>query len=99
MYAAGAAGYALGFFQGTAGVAYASDMIIDLIPCDTVAQMVIAAAAAAACSYGSAAADQAATIYHACSSESHPLPLPQAFDALHMFWTRNPACLCLPLTG
>lgn len=42
------AAYAMQYFQGLQSVAYDSDTIVDLIPCDVVAALVIAAAAAAA---------------------------------------------------
>jgi hypothetical protein len=51
-------GYALGFFQGCGSVAYGSDTILDLIPADTVAYLIIAAGAAAATTYGSPCADR-----------------------------------------
>eukprot|EP00878_Enallax_costatus_P019662 GHUV01020746.1.p1 GENE.GHUV01020746.1~~GHUV01020746.1.p1 ORF type:complete len:334 (+),score=62.91 GHUV01020746.1:285-1286(+) len=100
---AGSAGYcmayAFGFFQGVSGVAYSSDYICDLIPCDTVAMMIIAATAEAVqrSSRGSGAVK--ATIYHACASESHPYTLTQGLSDLQSFWALNPPPLKLPATG
>lgn len=62
------AGYALGFFQGSASVAYGADHILDLIPCDAVASLVITAAAAA--SAAAAAGDTAAGRPTAASADA-----------------------------
>lgn len=91
-------GYALGFFQGLRSVAYPSDTILDLIPADVVAALVITAGAAAAAIYGSVAADRSAVIFHAASAESHPLTISHCFREMQRFWRANPPPLCLPAT-
>uniref|UniRef100_A0A383WJS7 Fatty acyl-CoA reductase n=1 Tax=Tetradesmus obliquus TaxID=3088 RepID=A0A383WJS7_TETOB len=97
--------YAMGFFQGLGSVAYGSDQRLDLIPCDTVAALVICAAAAAtaaaAADTGKAAAaggSGATTVYHASSSASHPLPIADGFGYMAEYWAANPPPLRLPLT-
>uniref|UniRef100_A0A383WIR0 Fatty acyl-CoA reductase n=1 Tax=Tetradesmus obliquus TaxID=3088 RepID=A0A383WIR0_TETOB len=79
--------YAMGFCQGLGSMAYGSDQVLDLIPCDTVAALVICAAAAAAADTAADTAQAAAagtsgatTVYHASSSASHPLPIADAFS-------------------
>jgi hypothetical protein len=81
-------------------VAYGSDTILDLIPCDTVAALVIVAAAAAAADTEQAAggASLATTIYHASSSASYPLPIADGFGYMADYWGANPPPLRLPLT-
>jgi hypothetical protein len=106
--AAAAAAYAMGFFQGLSSVAYGSDQILDLIPCDTVAALVIAAAAAAAADTqlslatskagSSSSSSGTTTIYHASSSASHPMPIADGFSYMADYWTANPPPLRLPLT-
>jgi len=87
----------VGFFQGVFSVAFGSDYIMDIIPCDVVASLTIAAAAKAASVHGSAAANEV-PIYHACSGHCHPLPLSNVFDANSKFWQANPPPLTLPGT-
>jgi hypothetical protein len=80
-------------------VAYGSDQILDLIPCDTVAALVIAAAAAAAADTEQAAGGSSTTtIYHASSSASYPLPIADGFGYLADYWSANKTPLRLPLT-
>lgn len=98
--------YAMGFCQGLGSMVYGSDQVLDLIPCDTVAALVICAGAAAAAADTAADTAQAAaagtsgatTVYHASSSASHPLPIADAFSYMAEYWTANPPPLCLPLT-
>ncbi|WIA32702.1 hypothetical protein OEZ86_005888 [Tetradesmus obliquus] len=106
-YIMAAASYAMGFCQGLGSMAYGSDQVLDLIPCDTVAALVICAAAAAAAAADTAAdtaqaaaagTSGATTVYHASSSASHPLPIADAFSYMAEYWTANPPPLCLPLT-
>lgn len=97
IYALPVAGYAAGFFHSISSMAYASDYLLDLIPCDTVAALVIAAAAAAAAEAGpSAPAD--AKIYHAASAHSHPLTVGYAVQEAAKFWTVNPPPMRLPFS-
>lgn len=91
-------GYALGFFQGVRSVAYGSDTILDLIPADVVAALVITAGAAAAATSGHSSADIAAVIFHAASAESNPLTIKRSFQEMGRFWRANPPPLCLPAT-
>jgi hypothetical protein len=91
------AGYAVGFFQGVFSVAFGSDYIMDIIPCDVVAAVTIAAAAKASAVCGTPAAKQV-PIYHACSAHCHPLTLGMVFDANSKFWRDNPPPLTLPGT-
>jgi hypothetical protein len=91
------AGYAVGFFQGVFSIAYGSDYIMDIIPCDVVAAVTIAAAAKAASAHNSPAA-QEVPIYHACSGHCHPVLLGSVFDANARFWKPNPPPLVLPGT-
>jgi hypothetical protein len=91
------AGYAAGFFPGAFAVAFGSDYHMDIIPCDVVAAVTIAAAAKSSAAHGSTAADEV-PIYHACSAHSHPLPLGEVFSCAAKFWTDNPPPLCLPAT-
>ena len=91
------AAYATGFFANMASFAFASDHLVDLIPCDTVAALVIAAAARA---YSAATAAAAAKVYHAASAESYPLQATHVVnDILAPFWSAHPPPLRLPLTG
>ena len=92
-----AAGYAVGFFQGVFSIAYGSDYIMDIIPCDVVASVTIAAAAKAASVRGSPAAAEV-PVYHACSGHCHPVSLGMIFDANARFWKANPPPLVLPGT-
>lgn len=92
-------GYAAGFFSNVSSMAFASDYIMDLIPCDTVAALVIASAAAAAAEADSDMAGTAAKLYHAASAESYPLPVWYTVSQMAMFWSANPPPLRLPLTG
>eukprot|EP00878_Enallax_costatus_P001418 GHUV01001568.1.p1 GENE.GHUV01001568.1~~GHUV01001568.1.p1 ORF type:complete len:569 (+),score=137.92 GHUV01001568.1:356-2062(+) len=89
-------GYAAGFFSHITSVAYGSDYIMDLIPADVVAALVLAAAAAGLVS--SSSGTPALAIYHAASAESHPCPLKLVFDIMGKFWEKNPPPLRLPLT-
>ena len=80
-------------------------MLMDLVPVDTVASLVLAAAAAAAVEQGQGVkAQQGATagkgcrIYHASTSSVHPLRLPEAVSYLGKFFKANPAAVRLPLT-
>lgn len=66
------AAYCAGFFHSLDSFAIASDALIDVIPADVVADLIIAAGAAAA-AHGPYAGD-AARVYHACSAGSHPSP-------------------------
>lgn len=91
-------GYAVGFFHGPFAVAFGSDYIMDIIPCDIVASVTLAAAAKAASQYGDAAAAARTPIYHACSAHTHTLPLGIVFDCNSRFWPLNPAPLVLPGT-
>jgi hypothetical protein len=100
-----AAAYGMGFFQGLSSVAYGSDQVTDLIPCDTVAALVIAAAAAAAADTEQQAAtapeissSSNTTVYHAASSASYPLPIADAFAYMAEYWEANPPPLRLPFT-
>jgi hypothetical protein len=104
-----AAAYGMGFFQGLSSVAYGSDQVTDLIPCDTVAALVIAAAAAAAADAeqqeaataeisSSSSSSNSTTIYHASSSASYPLPIVDAFAYMADYWEANPPPLRLPFT-
>jgi hypothetical protein len=92
------AGFGLGFLQGMSSVAYSSDTLLDIIPADTVAHLIISAGAAAAATYGSPCADRAAVIFHAAASESNPLPIKHAFDIMGAFWRANPPSVTLPAT-
>lgn len=94
------AAYAAGFFTSTSSFAFGSDHILDLIPCDTVAALVIAAAAAAVAEADSAgaAAPTAARVYHSASSESYPLTAAYAVNEMEPFWSANPPPLRLPVT-
>jgi hypothetical protein len=89
------AGYAIGYFHGAMAVAYDSDYVMDLIPCDVVAALTLAVAAKAAAVAGTAEADTV-PIYHACSAHCNPCPLGTVFDCNKRFWTRNPPPLTLP---
>lgn len=99
-----AAAYALGFFQGSSSVAFGADHILDLIPGDTVASLVVTAgaAAAAATAAGSTCVpgqqNGSTTIYHAASSGSYPLSVVPAFSYMHSYFKDNPAPLRLPFT-
>jgi hypothetical protein len=46
----------------------------------------------------SSSSNASTTIYHACSSHSHPLTITYAFNKMADFWTANPPPLRLPLT-
>ena len=70
---------------------------MDLIPCDVVAGVTLAAAAKASSLYSSAAAEEVA-IYHACSAHVNPVTLGTVFDCNARFWTRNPPPMKLPYT-
>ena len=89
------AAYATGFFANMASFAFASDHLVDLIPCDTVAALVIAAAARA---YSAATAAAAAKVYHAASAVSHPLPVWYGTELMAKFWSANPPAFRLPFT-
>eukprot|EP00775_Hariotina_reticulata_P007405 gene7405-7614_t len=94
-------GYAAGFFQGVNSIAYRSDYMMDLIPVDTVAALVIAGGAYAAAAHSTPAAVTAArptTIFHAASAQSHPLTLRFVLETSAKFWSANPPPLVLPLT-
>lgn len=97
-HAAAAAGYGWGFLQGARSVAHASDTILDVIPADTAASLIIAAGAAATATYSSPCADRAAVIFHAAASASNPLPIRQAFEVMGAFWRANPPPVALPAT-
>lgn len=70
---------------------------MDIIPCDVVASLTIAAAAKSSFVFGTPAAQQV-PIYHACSAHCHPLSLGMVFDANSKFWRDNPPPLTLPGT-
>jgi hypothetical protein len=70
---------------------------MDLIPCDVVAALTIAAAAKSASVHGTPAAQQV-PIYHACSAHCHPVSLSTVFDANRIFWRDNAPPLTLPGT-
>lgn len=92
-------GYAVGFFAHITSVAYGSDYIMDLIPADVVAALVLTTAAAGLVdsSSGQVAARPVA-IYHAASAQSHPCPLTLVFNIISKFWELNPPPLVLPAT-
>eukprot|EP00879_Flechtneria_rotunda_P002618 GHRR01002820.1.p1 GENE.GHRR01002820.1~~GHRR01002820.1.p1 ORF type:complete len:370 (+),score=99.23 GHRR01002820.1:161-1270(+) len=90
-------GYSLGFYHSINGVAFASDYILDLIPCDVVAALVITAAAAAVAETGPNASSSA-KVYHAASAHSHPLMMSYSFSKMSEFWQANPPPLRLPFT-
>lgn len=77
-------------------MAFSSDTILDIIPADTAAYLIISAGAAAAATYGSLCADRSSVIFHAAASESSPLAVRQAFEALSSFWKANPPPVTLP---
>jgi hypothetical protein len=85
----------MGFFHDISSVAFASDAIVDVIPVDTTAYLVVAAAAAASVHgpYGHGHA----RVYHAASAASYPEGAPSFFKKLHDFWTANPPSFKLPL--
>jgi hypothetical protein len=87
----------MGFFQGLSSVAYGSDQVVDLIPCDTVAALIITAAAAGT-EQQTAECSSTTTIYHAASSASYPLPIADAFAYMADYWEANPPPLRLPAT-
>lgn len=91
-------GYGQGFLHGVSSVAFSSDTLLDIVPADTVAHLVISAGAAAAATYGSPCADRAAVIFHAAASQSNPLSIKQAFDIMAAFWKSNPPPQTLPAT-
>ncbi|KAF8065751.1 fatty acyl-CoA reductase [Scenedesmus sp. PABB004] len=85
-----------------AGIAYAADAVMDLVPADVVAALVIAAAGAAASGAGPAprvAAGGGAgglVIYHATSAQSHPLTIERCYAAMREFWSANAPPFRLP---
>ena len=91
-----AAAYGMGFFHNIGSVAFASDAILDIIPVDVTAALVLAAAAAAAAHgpYGTGRAH----VYHAASAASYPEGAPSFFKKLHAFWSANPPPFKLPFT-
>eukprot|EP00878_Enallax_costatus_P007771 GHUV01008134.1.p1 GENE.GHUV01008134.1~~GHUV01008134.1.p1 ORF type:complete len:416 (+),score=108.71 GHUV01008134.1:316-1563(+) len=91
-------GYAVGFFPHITSVAYGSDYIMDLIPADVVAAIVLTAAAAGLVSSSRGGGSKEPAIYHAASAHSHPCHLKLVFDVISKFWYLNPPPLCLPAT-
>jgi hypothetical protein len=84
----------MGFFNDIDSVAFASDAIVDIIPVDTTAYLVVAAAAAAS-AHGPYRHGHA-RVYHAASAASNPEGAPSFFKKLHDFWTANPPSFKLP---
>jgi len=84
----------MGLFHNISSVAFSSDAILDIIPVDTTAALVITAAAAAA-AHGPYAGD-AARVYHAASAASYPEGAPAFFKELNAFWSANPPPFKLP---
>lgn len=95
-------GYAVGFFPHITSVAYGSDYIMDLIPADVVAAVLVTAAAAGLVSSSRSSSGiggpQHVAIYHAASADSYPCPLKLVFDVISKFWQVNPPPLALPVT-
>lgn len=93
-------GYAVGFFPHITSVAYGSDYIMDLIPADVVAAVVLAGAAAGVVSSSKKGAGGlgAVAIYHAASAHSHTATLKLVFDIIGQFWAKNPPPFRLPGT-
>lgn len=89
-------GYGIGFFHDQSGVAFSSDNILDLIPVDTTAALLIAAASSAAAN-GPLPSNQA-RVYHAASADSHPRGIVAHLSLLRDFWVANPPPFCLPFT-
>eukprot|EP00878_Enallax_costatus_P009179 GHUV01009596.1.p1 GENE.GHUV01009596.1~~GHUV01009596.1.p1 ORF type:complete len:597 (+),score=150.72 GHUV01009596.1:329-2119(+) len=85
-------GYAAGFFPTKSSMAFASDYILDIIPADVVAALVITAAAAAA----EAGTSTTAKVYHAASAVSHPLPVWYGTELMARFWSANSPPFRLP---
>jgi hypothetical protein len=86
--------YGLGFFHDSSSIGFSSDAVIDIIACDTVAMLLIAAVAGAT-AHGPWD-NGAARVYHACSAESHPESSISFFEYLHTFWSANPPPFKLP---
>lgn len=93
--AAANAGYGMGFMHSQSGIAFSSDHLLDAIPADTTAALLIAAVAAGAhrgpCSRGGA------RVFHACSTVSHPCSMVSHLQHFQDFWTANPLPFTLPL--
>lgn len=88
------AAYGVGLFHDIGSVAFASDAILDLIPVDLTAALVIASAAAAAV-HGPYAGNRA-RVYHSASAASYPEGAPSFFKNLNSFWSANPPPFKLP---
>jgi hypothetical protein len=88
-------------------------MLLDLVPVDIVSSLILAATAAAAGGEGQRGKESGAgagvaaagegekkgvVIYHATTSSSHPLHLPEAMTYLAKFFKSNPAPVRLPFT-
>lgn len=84
----------MGFFHDINSVAFASDAIVDVIPVDTTAALVVAAAAGAT-AHGPYHGGRA-RVYHAASAASYPHRAPSFFKMLHDFWNANPPPFKLP---
>lgn len=89
-------GYGIGFFHAQSGIAFSSDNILDLIPVDTTAALVIAAASCAAAN--GPLANGKARVFHATSAASHPRGIVEHLSLLRDFWVANPPPFCLPFT-
>jgi hypothetical protein len=89
-------GYGIGFFHDQSGVAFSSDNILDLIPVDTTAALLIAAASSAAAN-GPLPSGKA-RVYHAASAASNPRSIVAHLSLLRDFWVANPPPFCLPFT-
>lgn len=92
------AAYGMGCFHDLSMVAFASDAVIDLIPVDTTAALVVASAAAGLTHATRASSDEGrARVYCAASAHSYPQSAPSLFERANKWWTLNPSPFKLPL--
>eukprot|EP00878_Enallax_costatus_P010866 GHUV01011346.1.p1 GENE.GHUV01011346.1~~GHUV01011346.1.p1 ORF type:complete len:407 (+),score=76.81 GHUV01011346.1:611-1831(+) len=90
--------YAVGLFPGHQSVAWSADLLLDLIPCDVVANLTLAAAAAGLPNSAAGLVDAQPVIYHATSSHTRVLEMYRVYQFMSKFWRANPLPYALPDT-